>query len=118
MGVDGVDVGTLCSRVAQGLDPAGGGTGPDGDEPPRAPADLEDSGGVGLGGDRALHQRDVVGTLDLGPRHLGEVGDPDGTGEGQQLVFAVEQAELAAVARGELPHGERGAVASVIADAP
>ena len=62
------------------------------------------------GGDRALDQRHVVGAVDRGPRHLGEVGDAHGPGQGQQLVLAVEQAQLAAVARGELPHGQGGPV--------
>ena len=56
--------------------------------------------------DRALHQRDVVRPLDHGPGGLGEVGDLDLTGQRDQLVLAVEQGQLAAVARGELPHRE------------
>src|SRR5881394_1207774 len=37
-------------------------------------------------------------------RGLQEVRDPHPVGDGQQLVLAVEQRELAAVAGGELPH--------------
>ena len=35
-----------------------------------------------------------------------KVRDLDLAGDGQQLVLAIEQRELAAVARGEFPHGE------------
>ena len=36
------------------------------------------------------------------------MGDAHGAGQGQEFVLAVEQAELASVAGGELPHGQRG----------
>ena len=39
---------------------------------------------------------------------LGEGGDLHLVGEGEQLVLAVEQRQLATVAGGELPHGQRG----------
>ncbi len=44
-------------------------------------------------------------------RRLEEVGDLDRAGDREQLVLAVEQGELAAVAGGELPDGERGLAA-------
>ena len=60
-----------------------------------------------VGGDRALDEREVVRALRRGAGRLEEVGDLDLAGQREQLVLAVEQRELAAVARGELPHGER-----------
>ncbi len=44
------------------------------------------------GRDGALDEGEVVGALDLGARRLGEVGDLDRAGDGEQLVLAVEQA--------------------------
>ncbi len=79
-----------------------------------------DSLGVMGRGDRALDDRDVVGPLDRCARRLEEVRDLNRFRDGEQLVLAVEQAELAAVAGGELPHGERrsgrGAHSSLIAN--
>ena len=92
--------------VAQRLDAAAGGAGADGDHELGHLADLVDPLDVLRRGDRALDERDVVRALDHGAGGLGEVGDVDGLGDAQQLVLAVEQAELAAVAGGELPDGE------------
>ncbi len=47
------------------------------------------------------------GPLAVVARRLEEVRDLDLAGEREQLVLAVEQRELAAVAGGELPDGER-----------
>ena len=57
-------------------------------------------------GDRPLDERDVVRTCDCRARRLEEIGDLDLAGDREQLVFEVEQAELAAVARRELPDRE------------
>ena len=56
-------------------------------------ADVLDPFGVVRRGDRAFDQREVVGALRrraLG--RLGEIGDLDRAGDGEQLVLAVEQA--------------------------
>ena len=90
-------------EVAQRLDAAGGGAGPDRDQHTGLLADLADPALVGRGGDRALYQGHVIGAADDGAGGLGEGGDPHLLGQGQQLVLAVEQRELAAVAGGELP---------------
>ncbi len=58
------------------------------------------------GRDRAFDEREVVGALDRPARRLEEVRDLDLAGEREQLVLAVEQRQLAAVARGELPDRE------------
>ena len=50
----------------------------DGDQPARGGPDLEDPRCILGCGHGTLHQRDVVGPVDAGPRHLGEVGDPHG----------------------------------------
>jgi hypothetical protein len=95
-------------EVPQRLDPSGGRAGADGDEPPGARPDLLDARCVVLGRDGALHERQVVRTLHDTARGLEEVGDLDLPREREQLVLAVEQRELAAVARGELPDRESG----------
>ena len=64
------------------------------------------------GGDRALDQRHVVRARAgrrWTPRGSARSGPPPASGE--QLVLAVEQGQLAAVAGGELPHGEGRACA-------
>src|SRR5208283_5510642 len=58
------------------------------------------------GGDRALDDRDVVGALHGRAAGLEEVDDLQPVGQQQQLILAVEQAQLAALAGGELPHRE------------
>ena len=93
-------------EVAQRLDAAGGGAGADRDHPARHLADLLDPLELVGGGDRALDQRHVVRALHHRPGGLGEVGDLDRAGEWDQLVLAVEQGQLAAVARRELPDRE------------
>ena len=93
-------------EVAQRLDAARGGAGADRDQRARCTPDLLDALGIVRGRDRALDQREVVGPADGPARGLEEVGDLDLAGDLQQLVLAVEQGELAAVARGELPDGE------------
>ena len=69
-------------------------------------AHAPDALGVLGGGDRALHEREVVGPVVHPAARLEEVGDLHRAGEREQLVLEVEQAELAAVAGGELPDRE------------
>ena len=59
------------------------------------------------GRDRALDEGQVVGPLHDLARGLEEVGDLDLARHRQELVLAVEERELAAVAGGELEDGER-----------
>ena len=47
-----------------------------------------------------------------------EVGDFDGIGDGEQFIFAVEQAQLAAITRGEFPDGDFGFVFALHVTAP
>ena len=70
--------------------PAGGGAGADGDQDLRMP-DLVDPFGVVRRRDRAFDERQVVRAFDHRPRGLGEIGDLDRAGHGQQFVFAVQQ---------------------------
>src|SRR5512133_1612441 len=97
-GVDGrhefVDVG----EVAQGLDAAGRGACADGDEPARAGADLADARGLLGGRHRPLDARQVVLTLDPFEAGLREIGDVELAAEREQLVLAVQERQLAAVA--------------------
>ncbi len=93
-------------EVPQRLDPAGRGAGADRDEQARLLANLVDPLDVVRRRHRSLDERDVVRAGELGARRLGEVGDLERAGDREQLVLAVEQGELAAVAGGELPHGE------------
>ena len=93
-------------EVAQRLDAAGGRAGADGDERARALAHFADALGIVRRGDRAFDQREIVAPFDGAAGRLGKIGDLDRAGDGEQFVLAVEQAELAAVARGEFPDGE------------
>ena len=102
-------------EVAKRLDATGGGARADRHEELRLLAHLLDALGVVRRGDRAFDQGDVVRALDDGARGLGEIGDLDRAGHGQQFVLAVEQAQLAAVARRELPNGQLG-LSMLVAD--
>ena len=85
----------------------------------RRAADMVDALGVVRRGDRAFDQRQVVAAFHDRARRLREIGDVHRAGESQQLVLAVEQAELAAVARGEFPDGQFGfALAAAMSDLP
>ena len=57
-------------------------------------------------GDRAFDQTHVIGSGDLLRAGFQEVGDLHRFGDRQQLVFAIKQRELAAVARGEFEDGQ------------
>jgi hypothetical protein len=105
-------------EVPQRLDAAGGRARPDRDEQRDCARISLDALGVVLGGDRPLDERHVVGSRDHRRGRLREVRDPTRSGDGQQLVLAVEQAELAAVARRELPDRERRRLATVDALGP
>jgi hypothetical protein len=53
---------------------------------------IPDPFGVGRGGNRALHQGQIVRPLDVGAGGLDKFGDLNFSGQRQQLVLAVEQA--------------------------
>src|SRR3990172_547357 len=93
-------------EVPERLDPAGGGAGPDRDQPARLLAHLLDAGGVVGGGDRALDERDVVRAFHHLARSLEEVRDLELARDREQLLLAVEERQLAAVAGGELEDRE------------
>src|SRR5581483_5588892 len=103
-GREGVEVAVVLER----LDAAGGRAGADRDQGLRLLANLPDPRRVVLRRHRALDERHVVGALGGSAPSLEEVGDLDLARDGEQLVLAVEQRELAAVAGGELPDRERG----------
>src|SRR5581483_10879732 len=90
----------------QRLDSAGRGAGADRDQVAGGAADGLDPLRVVRRGDRALDEREVVRAFEGRAARLEEVRDLDFAGEGEQLVLAVEQRQLAAVARGELPDRE------------
>ena len=98
-GAEIVDVGEVLERP----DATRCRTGADGDEEFRLLAHHLDALSVVRSSDRALDQRQIVGSLDERARRLGKVGDLDRGAERQQLVLAIEQRELAAVTGGELP---------------
>ena len=93
-------------EVPQRLDAARSRAGTDRDERLRDAAHLLDPLRVVRRRDRALDDGEVVRPFDLGARRLEEGGDLHLAGDRQQLVLAVEQRQLAAVAGGELPDGE------------
>ena len=93
-------------EVAQRLDAAGRRARPDRHEEARLLAHLLDALGVVRRGDRALDEGEVVGALLHLARGLEEVRDLDLADDGEELVLAVEERELAAVAGGELEDGE------------
>ena len=102
-----IDCGCILAKVgevAQRLNPAGGGAGPDRHQAARAPAHAQNALRVGRRRDRALDQRQIVWPRHHAPRRLGEIGDVDPLGEREQFVFAIEQAQLATIAGSELPH--------------
>ncbi len=103
-GVDDPDELVHVRQVLQGLNAAGGGARADGDEELRLLPDELDSLGVVRCGDRTLDQRHGVGAVGVCARGLREVGDVDRSGDLEQLVFEIQQAELTAVARCELPN--------------
>src|ERR1019366_7880583 len=94
------------SEVAESLDPTGGGARADGHEHLRDAAHLADALGVCGGRDRSFDDRQIVGAFEPLARGLDEVRDADGPCKRQQLVLAVEERELATVARRELPYSE------------
>jgi len=61
-----------------------------------------------LRGNRPLDQREIVGAFDHRPRCLGEDGNFDFAWKRQPFVFPIQQAQLAAVAGGELPDSHGG----------
>ena len=95
------------AEVAQGLDAAGRRARADRHEPLRRGSHLADARRVCRGRDRALDEREVVRSGGVRAAGLEEVRQLHLAGQREQLVFAVEQRELATVARRELPHRER-----------
>ena len=109
LGVDDREVLLDVGEVAQRLDAAGRRAGADGHQVPGDRPHLPDALDVVRRRHRALDEGQVEGPRPSRPARLEEVGDLDGAGHRQQLVLAVEQGELAAVARGELPDRQGGA---------
>src|SRR5208337_4402825 len=108
MGVDCLNEIVNVLEVAQGLDAAGAGAGAEGHQVFGVPAYLFNEFGIVGGGDGAVHQGQVVGALAHGPGGLDEKGQFHLVGDGQQLVFAVQERQLAAVAGGEFPDRKPG----------
>src|ERR1035437_555558 len=95
-------------EVAQGLDAAGAGAGAYRDQVARRlPNGLHPLDILGRR-DGPLDQREIVGSGDMSPRRLGKRRDVHRSRDGEKLVLAVEQRQLAAVAGGELPDSELG----------
>src|SRR6478735_6258898 len=93
---------------------AAGGAGTDGDQPPGHLPDPLDPFDLPRCGHRALNERHVVRALDNRSGGLREIGDLDGAGQRNQFVLAVQQGQLAAVTRGELPYREFGPGQAVV----
>lgn len=108
LGVDGRAEGLVVAPVAQRLDPAGGGAGADGDQEPRLLAQFPDPGQVLRRADRPLDEQDVERPDGAGGRGLGELDDVELLADGEQLVFEIEQLQLAAVTRCELHDPDTG----------
>ena len=106
VGIDDRAVFGDVGEVAQRLDAATRRAGTDRDQPAGHAAYLVDPLGIGVGGYRALDERDIVGALDDRAGGLWEVGDLHFPRQWDELVLAVEQGELAAVAGRELPDGQ------------
>src|SRR5581483_5593509 len=90
-------------EVAEGLNASGGGARANRHQKLRGTPYLVYSFGVMGCGDGAFNQRYIIWPFDHRPRRFREVRDLDSVRNCQEFVLAVEQAELAAVARGELP---------------
>ena len=93
-----VDVGP----VAQGLNSARGRTGANGDQVFAVPAHALDALLFVGRGDAPFDQADVVRRRQLAAAGFEKIGDLDGPHQVQQLVFQVEELQLAAVTTGEL----------------
>ncbi len=100
----------MSAWFAQRLDAPGRGTGSDRDDHVGDLAHVLDPFRVARGRDRSLDDRHVVGPLADVAGHLQEVGDLDLAGQGEQFVLRRQQRQLAAVAGGELPHGDAWSV--------
>src|SRR6266568_6774643 len=95
-------------EVAQGLDTASRSARADGNEVLRSASYDMNALGIVWRGDGTLNKREIVWPIDHGARGLEEVGDLDFTGHRQQLVFAVQQAQLAPIAGREFPDRQFG----------
>src|SRR5450759_1198194 len=103
MRVDDVRVLLHAREVLERLDAAGGGAGADRDQELRLLAHLLDPFDLLGRRDRALDERYVVGAGDLGASGLHEVGDLNTAEQREQLVLAVQERELTAIAGRKLP---------------
>src|SRR5262249_21192634 len=90
--------------VPQGLNAAGGCTGANSDQESAPPTHIPDLLKLLWRTDRTFHERQGKFSLQRFSRCLQEIGDLHGAGHVQQLILAIEETELAAVARGELEH--------------
>src|SRR4029078_3282864 len=97
-GVDERDPLADVREVRPRLAAARGRAGADRYEQPRLGPYLLDALEVVRRRDRALHEGDVVRPIALAARRLGEVRDLDALGDREELVLAVEERALAAVA--------------------
>ena len=86
-------------EVPECLDPAGRGARSDGHHMAAEATNLANALDVVGRGDRTLDDREVVRPGEHSARSLEEIGDLNLPGHGQQLVLAVQQGELAPVAR-------------------
>ena len=90
--VDRGAIGVVVGPVADGLDAAGRGASPDGDQDAGLLAQLLDGVDVLRRADRALDEDDVVRAGRAARRGLGELDDVEPGDDLQQLVFEVEDA--------------------------
>jgi hypothetical protein len=61
-------------------------------------------------GDRTFDQRDVIWTCSHIARSFRKVGDVQDLPQGEQVILQIQDAELTAVAGGELKHPQLGAM--------
>ena len=78
------------------------------DQHPAPLADVTDRVFLLGGGDRPFHQGEVKLAFERPSRRLAEEGNLHPVGDSEQFVLAVQQRELAAIARGELEDAQPG----------
>ena len=94
-------------EIAQRLQAAGGGTRAEGNDEGAVVADPLNAFDVVGGGDAALDEGDIDLGILSGDPGLEKVPEIHEAGERQQLLADIEERKLAAVAGGELVHGDR-----------
>jgi hypothetical protein len=99
------------AEVPERLDASRRGAGTDRHQDPGLGPHLPDPCGVLGRGDGPFDERQVVRSIDDRRGSLPEVGDLDRVRYGEELVLAVEHRELTAVAGGEFPDRQPGALA-------